>query len=108
MSHTEIMTQLRQLVRRLRWFNLLQLIPDTLVIYGILQLGFSQGVVPLFNVGFSRQKASLVVILFVLIDLCVAGIQYNDRRLGRQLISQLQGRLSDSEKALIKQFRRFR
>ncbi|CAJ1226221.1 hypothetical protein [Levilactobacillus zymae] len=108
MSRAEIMTQLRRLVQRLRWLSVLQLVPDTLVIYGILQLGFSQGVVSLFNVGFTRQKAGLVVILFILIDLCVTGIRYNDRMAGHRLIGQLKGHLDESESALIKQFEKFK
>ncbi|GEO74486.1 hypothetical protein FD30_GL001753 [Levilactobacillus namurensis DSM 19117] len=108
MSHQEIIRQLRQLVRRLRWLNFLQLIPDTLVIYGILQLAFNQEAVMLFNTTFSRRQAGLVTILFALIDLCVTGIRYNDRLSGRRLISQLRGHLSEPEAALIKQFERFK
>jgi len=108
MKHQEIISRLRQLVRRLRWLNALQLIPDTLVIYGILQLAFNQDVVMLFNTGFTRQKAGFVTILFALIDLCVTGIRYNDRLSGRRLISQLQGQLTTPEAELIKQFERFK
>ncbi|HIW71420.1 MAG TPA: hypothetical protein H9875_02210 [Candidatus Levilactobacillus faecigallinarum] len=108
MDHQEIITQLRQLVRRLRWLNFLQLIPDTLVIYGILQLAFNQEVVLLFNTAFTRQRAATVTIIFALIDLCVTGIRYNDRLAGRRLISQLRGHLTEPEAALIKQFERFK
>lgn len=108
MSHQEIITNLRGLVRRLRWLNFLQLIPDTLVIYGILQLAFNQEIVMLFNTGFSRQQAGMVTILFALIDLCVTGIRYNDRMAGRRLISQLQGHLTTPEAELIQQFERFK
>ncbi|QMU09069.1 hypothetical protein [Levilactobacillus suantsaii] len=108
MTHQEIIAQLRRLVRRLRWLNVLQLIPDTLVIYGILQLGFSQDFVTLFNTTFTRQKASLVTIMFALIDLCVTGIRHNDRLEGRKLISQLRGKLSAAEAELIKQFQRLK
>lgn len=108
MSRSEIMTQLRRLVLQLRWLSVLQLLPDTLVVYGILQLGFGQEVISLFNVGCTRQKAGLVVILFVLIDLCVTGIRYNDRLAGRRLIGQLKGRITESEAALIKQFEKFK
>lgn len=108
MSHQEIIDRLRRLVRRMRWLNALQLIPDTLVIYGILQLAFNQEVVMLFNTGFSRERAGMVTILFALIDLCVTGIRYNDRLAGRRLISQLSGHLTTLEADLIKQFERFK
>lgn len=108
MSHQEIIQELRQLVRRLCWLNVLQLIPDTLIIYGILQLAFGGQIVTLFNQSFARQQAVLITVLFALIDLCVTGIRYNDRLAGKRLISQLNGRLTTPEAELIKQFERFK
>ncbi|AYM03948.1 hypothetical protein [Levilactobacillus yiduensis] len=108
MSHQEVIRQLRNLVRRLRLLSVLQLIPDTLVIYGILQLAFSGQIVTLFNASFARSQAVLVTALFALIDLCVTGIRYNDRLTGKRLIGQLSGRLSTPEAELIKQFERFK
>lgn len=108
MTHQEVIHQLRGLVRRLRWLNVLQLIPDTLVIYGILQLAFSGQLVTLFNTTLTRNQAVLATVLFALIDLCVTGIRYNDRLAGRRLISQLSGRLTTPEAELIKQFERFK
>ncbi|MFC6261316.1 hypothetical protein [Levilactobacillus fujinensis] len=108
MSHQEVIHQLKQLVRRLRWLSFLQLIPDTLVIYGILQVAFNGQLVTLFSVTFTRQQAVLVTALFALIDLCVTGIRYNDRLAGKRLISQLSGRLTTPEAELIKQFERFK
>lgn len=108
MTHQEVIHQLRGLVRRLRWLNVLQLIPDTLVIYGILQLAFSSQLVTLFNASFSRNQAVLATVLFALIDLCVTGIRYNDWMAGKRLISQLSGRLTTPEAELIKQFERFK
>ncbi|MFC6206677.1 MULTISPECIES: hypothetical protein [Levilactobacillus] len=108
MSHEEVINQLRHLVRRLRWLNVIQLIPDTLVIYGILQLAFSSQLVTLFNASFARRQAVMVTVMFALIDLCVTGIRYNDRLAGKRLISQLSGRLTTPEAELIKQFERFK
>jgi len=108
MSHQEIIQQLRGVVRRLRWLNILQLVPDTLVIYGILQLAFSSQVVMLFNVAFSRQQAVMVTVMFALIDLCVTGIRANDRLVGKRLIAQLKGHLTTSEAELIHRFERFK
>lgn len=108
MSHQETIAALRQVVKRMQWLNFIQLIPDTLVIYGILQLAFSQPMVPLFNVTFTRQKAGLVVILFALIDLCVTGIRYNYRQDGRFLITQIRGKLSAADADLIRKFERFK
>ncbi|WP_125546588.1 hypothetical protein [Levilactobacillus lindianensis] len=108
MSHQEVIIQLRRLVRRLRWLNFLQLIPDTLLIYSIIQLVFGGQLVTLLTVTFARRQAALVAVLFALIDLSVTGIRYNDRLAGKRLISQLSGRLTTPEAELIKQFERFK
>ncbi|MCH5465242.1 hypothetical protein [Levilactobacillus tujiorum] len=104
MSHREVIAQLKKVVLRLRWLNILQLVPDTLLVYSIIQLAFSGQLVTLFNATFNRREAILVTVMFALIDICVTGIRYNDRVAGKRLISQLTGQLTAPEVNLIKRF----
>lgn len=108
MSHQEVIAQLRKLVWRLRWLNVLQLLPDTLLVYSIIQLAFSGQLVTLFNATFNRREAILVTVMFALIDICVTAIRYNDRVAGKRLISQLTGQLTTPEVDLIKRFERLK
>ncbi|MHC9531954.1 hypothetical protein ACVPPR_00645 [Dellaglioa sp. L3N] len=107
MEHSEIFTRLNRLKNRLQWLTYFQRFFDFILFYFGGVSFFGGDPITLFGTVFTKSEGLLLTLMVSAITFSITALKQDPRRVGRILITILDGQLSEKEIMIIRQFQKY-
>ncbi|WP_409021927.1 hypothetical protein ACE83Q_06500 [Dellaglioa sp. P0083] len=106
-EHSEIFTRLNNLKTRLQWLTYFQRFFDFILFYFGFSSFFGGNPITLFGTVFTKGEGLLLTLMVAAITFSITALKQDPRRVGRILITILDGQLSEKEIMIIRQFQKY-